>query len=80
MSTAELKLSLHNLIDDIDNETLLKAIYVLITQKAETKANLDKWADFPESLKREIEEGLEQAKNGEVVEHQEVMKKYAKWL
>jgi len=79
MSTTELKLSLHNLIDNIENESLLKAIYVMITHKTAPSGSL-KWDELPESLRQEIEEGLEQAEKGEVIEHEKVMKKYDKWL
>ena len=79
MSTAELKLNLHNLIEGIENENLLKAIYVIITQKAEPSEGL-KWDNLPEGLKKEIVEGLEQADKGELIEHDVVMKKYEKWL
>ena len=79
MSTLELKSNLHNLIDELENESLLKAIYVMITHKAVPLEDL-KWDNLPESLKKEIEEGLEQADKGEVIEHETVMKKYGKWL
>lgn len=79
MSTAELKLNLHDLIEDIEDQSFLNAIYVMITHKAAPSAGL-KWDELPEALKQEIEEGLEQAEKGEVIEHKTVMKKYEKWL
>jgi hypothetical protein len=79
MSTAELKLNLHDLIEDIEDESFLNAIYVMITYKTTPSARL-KWDELPESLKQEIEEGLEQAEKGEVIDHKAVMKKYEKWL
>ena len=51
----------------------------MITHKPVTPEDL-KWDNLPESLKKEIEEGLEQADKGEVIEHEMVMKKYGKWL
>lgn len=39
------------------------------------------WWDMIDAVeKEEIEEGLRQADNGEVVPHSQVMKKYEKWL
>jgi hypothetical protein len=76
----ELKSELISLINDIQNENLLRAIYVLITHKPVPLTKGIKWEDLPEDLQIEIEEGFEQAENGEVVEHEEVMKKYKKWL
>jgi hypothetical protein len=67
MSTTELKSELINIIENIDNETLLKAIYVMITHKPVLKEKSLKWDDLPEALQNEIEEGLEQAENGEVI-------------
>ncbi len=79
MSAAELKLSLHDLIESIEDERFLNAIYVMLTHRTTPDANL-KWDEFPETLKQEIEEGLKQAKDREVAEHETVMKKYEKWL
>ena len=80
MGTIELRSELIGLIKDIDNERLLKAIYVMITHKPVPSRKGLKWEELPEALQAEIEEGLEQAENGEVLEHDEVMKKYKKWL
>ena len=80
METMELKSDLISLIEEIENETLLKAIYVMITHQHAPSSKVLKWTDLPAALKEEIEEGLEQAENGEVVSHEEVMKKYQKWL
>ena len=79
MSTAELKLNLHNLIENIEDESFLNAIYVMITHRV-APSRITKWDELPETLKQEIEEGLEQAEKGEVIEHETVMKKYGKWL
>ena len=80
MSTIELKLNLHNLIEKIENESFLKAIYVLITHKSALSENMIKFTDLPTALQEEIEEGLEQAEKGELISHEEIMKKYQEWL
>jgi len=66
--------------EEMENETLLKAIYVMITHQHAPTSKIEKWADLPAALKEEIEEGLEQAENGEIVSHEKVIKKYQKWL
>ncbi len=38
------------------------------------------WDNMEESAKESIERGLQQAKEGKVIPHEEVMKKYKKWL
>ncbi len=80
METIELKLNLHNLIEKIENESLLKAIYIMITHKPVLSGNTIKFTDLPKALQEEIEEGLEQAEKGEFISHEEVMKKYQEWL
>ena len=79
MSTAELKISLHDLIENIEDESFLNAIYVMITHRV-APSRITKWDELPEALKQEIEEGLNDIENGEVVDHEVVMKKYEKWL
>ena len=80
MGTIELKSELIGIIEDLDDESLLKAIYVMITHKPVPLRKGLKWEELPEALQKEIEEGLVQAENGEVIEHAQVMKKYQKWL
>ncbi len=38
------------------------------------------WDNVEESAKESIERGLQQTKEGKVIPHEEVMKKYKKWL
>ena len=78
MSTLEF--NLHNLIEEIENENLLKAIYTMITHEPALVGNTVKFTDLPTALQEEIEEGIEQAEKGEFVAHEEVMKKYQEWL
>jgi predicted transcriptional regulator len=40
----------------------------------------DWWDDLSEAAKASIERGLQDAKNGQLTPHDEVMKKYGKWL
>ena len=80
MSTIELKSELIGLIEEMESESLLQAIYVMITHKRMRSGKAVKWNDLPEALKKEIEEGLEQAENGDVLSHETVMEKYQKWF
>ena len=43
------------------------------------KENVDWWNDLNDEEKAEIEEGLKQIENGEVVSHESVMKQFEKW-
>jgi predicted transcriptional regulator len=40
---------------------------------------VDLWDEIDAEERTEIEEGLAQADNGEVIPHEEVMEKYQKW-
>jgi len=80
MGTVELRSKLIDLIKDMDNENLLKAIYVMITHKPVPSHKGLKWEELPETQQSEIEEGIEQAENEEVLGHDKVMNKYKKWL
>lgn len=80
METIDLKSELIGIIEDLNDESLLRAIYVMITHKPVPLRKGLKWDELPETLQKEIEEGLVQAVNGAVIEHDEVMKKYKKWL
>ena len=80
MTTLELKHSFHQLIDSIDNESLLQKFYELMLRKRAAKdGNL--WNSLSGE---EIDELLKA--NDEVehpdnqVSHDDMRKKYAKWL
>ena len=44
------------------------------------KKEVDGWEEISAGERKEIEEGLRQADNGELIPHEEVMSKYKKWL
>jgi hypothetical protein len=74
MGAIELKLSLHHLIERIENESLLKAIYVLITQKPEIKGETLEWDELPEEVRNDIDQALLESERGEGIPHEKVMK------
>lgn len=72
MSTSELKLNLHRLIDTINDPSVLNAVYALLRNNAtETE---DWWDELTESQKASIMIGLKEAEEGKVVPHDEVMR------
>lgn len=75
MSTTELKLHLHQLIDGITDNSVLQAVHALLS-KASTDE--DWWNDLSEESKKKTLESLEQAKNGETLSHSDVMKRMSK--
>jgi predicted transcriptional regulator len=76
MDIVELRTDLHNMIDKISDSNVLNAVKTLLSGKAET----DWWDTISDEEKAEIEQGLAEADRGEVIPHEEVMKKYEKWL
>lgn len=78
MGTVELKSNLHQLIDGIQDSKALKVIYTLLS-KLNTK-DVYWWDELTSEQKAEIEEFIAEADRGELIPHEEVMKKYKKWL
>ncbi|MFP3860389.1 MAG: hypothetical protein ACLFUW_06165 [Bacteroidales bacterium] len=78
MDVTELRADLHNMIDKISDRNILKAVRTLLSEKVATKA--DWWDTISQEEREEIEQGLSEADRGEVTPHEEVMKKYKKWL
>jgi predicted transcriptional regulator len=78
MDIVELRTDLHNMIDKISDSNVLNAVKTLLSGKATTQ--IDWWDTISDEEKAEIEQGLAEADRGEVIPHEEVMKKYEKWL
>ena len=78
MDIVELRTDLHNMIDKISDSNVLYAVKTLLSGKATTQ--IDWWDTISDEEKAEIEQGLAEADRGEVIPHEEVMKKYEKWL
>ncbi len=77
----ELREGLHKMIDQIKDVDILQAVYVILDRE---KKREEKETDFYDTLdpllKASIERGLEQIERGETVPHDEVRKRYEKWL
>ncbi len=74
MDTLELKSYLHELIDDIEDNHVLNAIYLLLAKLQSKVEEKDFWDELPEHVKTGIEEGLSQSERGEGITHDEMMK------
>jgi hypothetical protein len=60
--------------------TQLNDLKVINEIKALRKENADWWDELSIEERSEVELGLEQADQGKVKPHEEVMSKYSKWL
>lgn len=78
MSTIELKNEFHNLIDKIWDKELLEKFYYLMDSANESSIT---WESLPESERAEILLSDEESRLDEnLISHEEMKKKYSKWL
>jgi len=80
MTTLELKNNFHHLIDSIENENLLKEFYELMLRK---RASKDRrlWTMLSEEEMEELLIANEESENpNNLIPHEEMKEKYAKWL
>lgn len=71
MSSSELKSNLHELIDGINDDSILKAVYEILN-------NRNQESDISEAEKNAIEEGLRSIKEGRTISHETVMSELRK--
>jgi predicted transcriptional regulator len=62
-------------LDNADEKTI-KMVFAML----EVDAQKDWWDEISDSAKNSIERGLKDIEMGKVTPHNEVMKKYKKWL
>ena len=78
----ELRKEVKHYIDNAD-ERMLKAIYAMLeTDQHEDIDEIgdDWWDKISDGERAAVEEGLKQIEEGKTIPHEEVMKKYRKWL
>lgn len=78
MSTVELKLSLHQLIDGVSDDSILEAVYTLLSKA--TLNQEDSYSLLSEEAKASIQRGIDDADNGRFVTQSEVKAKVDKLL
>ena len=80
MDKVELRSNLHTFIDQIENIELLRDYYLEMKRLIKTrKARI--WDTLTESQKKEILLSWEESENdNNLINHEEVMKKFNKWL
>ena len=74
MSVIELKTSLHNLVDRINNDTVLQAYLVLLSREVEMENQKDFWLDLDSETNSAIEQGLGEMQRKETVNAFDFMK------
>jgi hypothetical protein len=81
MTTLEIKLNLHKLIDGIDNESQLKKAYQILETISTVNEEGVLWAKLtPEEKEELLEIEKECYDPSNLIGHKEVIKKHKKWL
>lgn len=77
----DLKADLHKMIEEIKDASILQAVYVILErEKQREEVGEDFYDTLHPMLQSSIDRGLAQIKSGETVPHEEVRKRYEKWL
>ena len=80
MNTLELKKNFHNLIDSIDNESLLSDFYVLIKRRITGKEG-KLWKGLTKKEQEELNLAFEESEKPEnLLSLEKMRKKHEKWL
>lgn len=72
MKTIELKARAYQLIDNINDNNLLKIVITFIS-KLSGERKIDYWSQLTDDQRESIEAGLAQLKRGEGIPHAQVM-------
>ena len=73
MQTIELKNQLHYLLNTTDDFSLLTEVYQLLIKRVKPKGEVDFWDEIPDNIKQNVLESIEQANEGLLTPHSEVM-------
>ena len=73
MSTIELKSSLHNIIDTIEDKSMLSKAYAFLSSLS-GKRTVDDYDNLPAQVKAAIEEGIAELNNGKGISYEEFRK------
>jgi hypothetical protein len=75
-----IKQKLHDLIDSIDNDSILNQVYELISQK-NTSTESDLWSKLTNDQQKEVLLSLEESEEPyNLISQEEVKKNHKKWL
>ncbi|MBZ4187630.1 hypothetical protein [Niabella beijingensis] len=61
---------------DTADEKVVKMVHAMLEVDAEN----DWWDGMPDNVKKDVEVALVESENGKVTPHEEVQKRYHKWL
>jgi hypothetical protein len=76
MTTTVIKRNLHKMIDNIEDNIILNAVYAILAKFSSKGKAKDMWDELSAGQKAEIEEAIAELDRGEGIPHEEVMSKY----
>ena len=65
---------LEKLLQTNDEETIVRV------KAAFESSDRDFWDELPKSIQQQLTESIDQADQGELIRHEDVMKKYSQWF
>jgi len=78
MDAVVLKKEIYALVESISDIEVLHALKTFLSHKVSKES--DWWNTISDEERNEIKQGLDEALNGEVIPHDEMLEKYKKWL
>ena len=75
MKQVEIKGNLHKIIDNIEDNNLLDAVYAFLLKLTERQEKTDFWEGLTDEQKSVIDAGIAQLDAGQGIPHEEVMKR-----
>jgi len=76
---AELRAELHEMIEQVKDVRILQALYVIHERENLHENSVDD-SRLDATLQASIDRGLKQIENGETIPHEEIRKRYSRWL
>jgi predicted transcriptional regulator len=73
MNTIELKTNIFELVEKLDDIATLQAIRILLQKQLKISTTVDFWDELPENIKSEIELSIQEANEGKLTSHNDVM-------
>ena len=61
---------------DVADDKIVQMVHAML----EVDADVDWWNSMPDNVKEDVEDALGESERGEVVPHEEIQKRYRKWL
>jgi len=75
LSSVEIKSEIHNMVENIHDLDILRAIRVLLSKQNTISTQTDFWDELPDSIKNKLDNSIKQADEGKMSTHDEVKRR-----